>query len=240
MNEELKTYIVLDESGAMHLKNERYFVIAGYITQENHKITSMHKKIEKEIKQNRGIPLDQKIELKSSNTSPTEQAKFLNSFNSIETSIPICIVVDKFNLRKFKANENLAYNYFVKTLITYLYIRKVPYMNTSNIELRLDNRSIAVKHREDLKDNLNNCFKDKNTKFEVKYLDSKNNRDIQIADNIANYVWQIYNYPNTEKIYKQAPLLHNRMLESRFPFKEFGTDMYLSIYTQKEKETVEN
>lgn len=35
----MKTYIVLDESGAMHLKNERYFVIAGFLTRELHKVT---------------------------------------------------------------------------------------------------------------------------------------------------------------------------------------------------------
>ena len=39
----MKTYIVLDESGAMHLKKERYFVIAGFITRELHKVTSAHK-----------------------------------------------------------------------------------------------------------------------------------------------------------------------------------------------------
>lgn len=38
----MKTYIVLDESGAMHLKQERYFVIAGFITRELHKVTSSH------------------------------------------------------------------------------------------------------------------------------------------------------------------------------------------------------
>ena len=50
----LKTYVVLDESGAMHLKNERYFVIAGFITRELHKVTSSHKKVEEIVKQ-RGV-----------------------------------------------------------------------------------------------------------------------------------------------------------------------------------------
>ena len=44
---DLKTYIVLDESGAMHLKNERYFVIGGFITKELHKVISSHKKQKK-------------------------------------------------------------------------------------------------------------------------------------------------------------------------------------------------
>ena len=46
----MKTYIVLDESGAMHLKDERYFVIAGFVTRELHKVVSAHKKIEGIVK----------------------------------------------------------------------------------------------------------------------------------------------------------------------------------------------
>lgn len=47
----MKTYIVLDESGVMHLKNERYFVIAGFLTRELHKVTSAHKRIEEIVKE---------------------------------------------------------------------------------------------------------------------------------------------------------------------------------------------
>lgn len=59
----MKTYIVLDESGAMHLKNERYFVIAGFMTRELHKVTSAHKKVERIVKERKNIPIDEKIEL---------------------------------------------------------------------------------------------------------------------------------------------------------------------------------
>ena len=70
--------IVLDESGAMHLKNERYFVIAGFITRELHKVTSMHKKVEKMIKMRKNIPITKKVELKSSKINVSQQALFLN------------------------------------------------------------------------------------------------------------------------------------------------------------------
>lgn len=57
----MRTYIVLDESGAMHLKNERYFVIAGFMTRELHKVTSAHKRIEEIVKQRKNIPITQKL-----------------------------------------------------------------------------------------------------------------------------------------------------------------------------------
>ena len=57
----MKTYIVLDESGAMHLKNERYFVIAGFLTRELHKVTSAHKRIEEIVKQRKNIPITENI-----------------------------------------------------------------------------------------------------------------------------------------------------------------------------------
>ncbi|HIQ94883.1 TPA: hypothetical protein IAB29_07150 [Candidatus Ventrenecus stercoripullorum] len=56
----MKTYIVLDESGAMHLKNERYFVIAGFMTRELHKVTSAHKKVEGIVKERKTYQLMKK------------------------------------------------------------------------------------------------------------------------------------------------------------------------------------
>ena len=113
----MKTYIVLDESGAMHMKNERYFVIAGFMTRELHKVTSIHKKVEEFVKQRKNIPITQKVELKSSKINVNQQALFLNMLYSLSEVIPIAIVVDKENLSKFGASENAAYNFFVKNLL---------------------------------------------------------------------------------------------------------------------------
>ena len=70
----MKTYIVLDESGAMHLKNDRFFVIAGFMTRELHKVTSAHKRIEKIVKKRKNISITTKIELKSSKINDSQQA----------------------------------------------------------------------------------------------------------------------------------------------------------------------
>ena len=128
----MKTYIVLDESGAMHLKNERYFVIAGFMTRELHKVTSAHKRIEEIVKLRKNIPINQKIELKSSKINDSQQALFLNEIYNLSGVVPIAIVIDKDNLSKFGASENVAYNFFVKNLLKYLFKCNIPVLQTND------------------------------------------------------------------------------------------------------------
>ena len=216
----MKTYIVLDESGAMHLKNERYFVIGGFITKELHKVISSHKKTEKVVKHIKNIPIDKKVELKSYRITDRQQALFLNELYSLESVVPIAIIIDKENLKKFNASENVAYNFFVKTLLNYLFKCNISIMQTDHIELRLDNRNVSVKTLKDLETFLQWEFDFMNLDVEVKYLDSKDNRDIQMADYIANLVWKKYNLPN-ENISKRITQ-YNKIYTSKFPFKSFG------------------
>ena len=219
---DLKTYIVLDESGAMHLKNERYFVIGGFITKELHKVISSHKKTEKVVKQIKNIPIDKKVELKSHRITNRQQALFLNELYSLESVVPIAIVIDKENLKKFNASENVAYNFFVKTLLNYLFKCNISIMQTDHIELRLDNRNVSVKALKDLETFLQWEFDFMSLDVEVKYLDSKDNRDIQMADYIANLVWKKYNLPN-ENLSKRIAQ-YNKIYTSKFPFKSFGNN----------------
>ncbi len=97
----------------MHLKNERYFVIARFITRELHKVTSVHKRIEEIVKQRKNIPINKKIELKSSQINDSQQALFLNKLYSLSDVVPIAIVVDKENLKKFGASENISENIII-------------------------------------------------------------------------------------------------------------------------------
>ena len=169
----LKTYIILDESGAMHLKNERYFVIAGFMTRELHKVTSSHKKIEEQVKIRKNIPVKQKLELKSSKINSSQQALFLNELYSLLDVVPIAIIIDKDNLNKFGASENVAYNFFVKTLLKYLFKCKIPILQTNEIELRVDNRNTSIKSLKELETFLQWEFELMDLEFKVKYLDSK-------------------------------------------------------------------
>lgn len=218
----MKAYIVLDESGAMHLKNERYFVIAGFITRELHKVTSAHKRVEKIVKERKNIPIQTKVELKSSKISIGQQALFLNELYSLSDIIPIAIVVDKYNLSKFGASENVAYNFFVKTLIKYLFQCNIPILQTNEIELRVDNRNTSVKTLKDLETFLQWEFELMDLEVNVKYLDSKDNRDIQMADYVANLIWKNYNRHNDDLI-RRIPQYYKTYI-SKFPLKLFGTN----------------
>lgn len=234
----MKTYIVLDESGAMHLKNERYFVIVGFITRELHKVTSSHKRVEEIVKVRKKIPVAEKIELKSSHINDSQQALFLNELYSLSNVVPIAIIVDKDNLKKFGASENVAYNFFVKTLLKYLFKCNIPILQTKQIELRVDNRNTSVKTLKDLETFLQWEFELMDLEVEVKYLDSKDNRDVQMADYVANLVWKKYNCPN-EKLSRRVPQYYKTCI-SRFPFKLFGHNPSIKQLEAKKKKIKES
>lgn len=230
----IKTYIVLDESGAMHLKNERYFVIAGFMTRELHKVTSANKRIEEIVKQRKNIPIEQKVELKSSKINDSQQALFLNELYDLSGVVPIAIIIDKENLSKFGASENVAYNFFVKNLLKYLFKCNIPILKTNEIELRVDNRNTSVKTLKDLETFLQWEFELMDLEVKVRYLDSKDNRDVQMADYVANLLWKKYNCIN-EDLSRRIPQFYRTYI-SKFPFKLFGNNPSLKKI-QQEKET---
>ena len=218
--DKIKTYIVLDESGAMHLKNERFFVIAGFVTKELHKVKSVHKKVEELVKEKKNIPINQKVELKSSKINSSQQALFINALYNISGVIPIAIIVDKDNLSRFAASENVAYNFFIKNLLKYLFNCNISSLKTDKIELRVDNRNNSVKTLKDLESFLTWEFELRNIDITVKYLDSKNNREVQMADYVANMFWKKYNSINNTLPPKVTKIYKTKM--SRFPINKFG------------------
>ena len=234
----MKTYIVLDESGAMHLKNERYFVIAGFMTRELHKVTSTHKRIEEIVKERKNIPLEKKVELKSSKINDSQQALLLNGLYELSGVVPIAIVVDKDNLSKFGASENVAYNFFVKNLLKYLFKCHIPILQTNEIELRVDNRNTSVKNLKDLETFLQWEFELMDLEVKVKYLDSKDNRDIQIADYVANLVWKKYNQEK-ENLSRRVSQYYRTYI-SKFPFRLFGHTPTLKQIEQEKNEKKSN
>ena len=215
----------------MHLKNERYFVIAGFATSELHKITSSHKKVEAIVKQRKNIPIKQKTELKSSKINVSQQALFLNKLYDLSGVFPIAIIIDKENLTKFGASENVAYNFFVKNLLKYLFKCDIPILKTHNIELRVDNRNTSVKTLKDLETFLQWEFELMNLEVNVKYLDSKDNRDVQMADYVANLFWKKFNCVK-EDLSRRIPNFYKTYI-SKFPYKNFGSNPSLKLLRQK-------
>ncbi len=217
-----KTYIVIDESGAIHQKNNNFFVIAGYITQRIYSVKSCHKKLEKHIKDK--YPKTNKYEeLKACYLKPTQKAEFLNELFKIPTTIPIGIIVDKKHLiKRNKHDENIKYNYFLGLLLNFLLENHQELFPHDDITLILDNRNVKVGSLNSLEDYLNTTLgltKEKN--FKVFYYDSKGHRTVQMADLIANTFFGYYNYKNKGSTYYKVPALKNAII-SKFPYKYFG------------------
>ena len=185
----------------------------------------------------KNIPVDKKIELKSSRINDSQQALFLNELYSLSDVVPIAIVVDKENLEKFGASENVAYNFFVKTLLKYLFSCNLPILQTNTIELRVDNRNTSVKTLKDLETFLQWEFELMDLDFKVKYLNSKNNRDIQMADYVANMIWKKHNCLN-EDLTRRVSRYYKTYI-SKFPFRLFGSNPSLKqLNIEKSKQKV--
>ena len=146
----------------------------------------------------------------------------MNALYELPGVIPIAIIIDKDNLTKIGASENAAYNFFVRHLLKYLFKCDIPMLHTTDIELRVDNRNVAVKNLKDLETFLQWEFELMNLNFEVKYLDSKNNRDVQMADYVDNLIWKKY---NSKSDGLSRRITHfNRTYITKIPYKSFGNN----------------
>lgn len=108
-------------------------------------------------------------------------------------------------------------------------------LQTNEIELRVDNRNTSVKTLKDLETFLQWEFELMDLDVKVKYLDSKDNRDVQMADYVANLVWRKYNCEK-EDLSRRVPQFYRTYI-SKFPFKLFGNNPTLK---QLEKENLKN
>lgn len=215
------TYIVIDESGAIHQKDNRYFIIGGYITKQIYSIKSLHKKIEKDLKEQ--YPKLSKLkELKGCYLTSNQKAIFLNQLFDIPSTNGIAIIVDKkYVIKRTRLNENIKYNYFLQVLINYLFVNYPHMMKSKKFQLLIDNRNIKIGSLNSLEDYLNTSLGLLyNKEFTVKYRNSAEHREIQVADLISNVLFGYYNYDNNNSAYYKIPKMENLII-SKFPYKHF-------------------
>ena len=98
----------------------------------------------------------------------------------------------------------------------------IPLLHTNEIELRVDNRNNSVKTLKDLETFLQWEFELMDLNVKVNFLDSKDNRDVQMADYVANLIWKKYNCLN-EGLSRKIPQFYRTYI-SKFPFKLFGNN----------------
>ena len=232
---EKMTYIVIDESGAMHQKENDYFVIAGFITKQIYSIKSRHKKVEKEMREKYSY-LNRYSELKGLFLNSKQKIEILSTLLESPTLIPIAIIVDKKHMiKRNNHNENIKYNYFLQLLLHYLLVNYANLFLYEKIELILDNRNVSVGSLNSLQDYLNaelGLVFDK--QFKVYYKNSKDHREVQVADLIANTLFGYYNYRTNHSTYKKISAFKNTII-SKFPYKEFEEPKTLKIIGDNDK-----
>lgn len=217
-------YLIIDELSGMHLKHERYFGIGGYLINDINYIRSTCKKIEQKLKFENSY-INKLDEIKGCKLLIEHSVDYISYVrNNANSFVPVSILVDKHNLKKQEWNENEAFNFFVKWLVNYLIKCKI--IDTSkyqNIEIHMDNRTIATNFKNSLETHLNLHFHNYNVNFSVIRKDSKIYPEIRCADIICYMLHRMYNYFNSKKTNILIGLLKNQKInlfqyQSFFPY----------------------
>ena len=199
----MKIYVYLDESGSIH-KNSRtkYFAVGGYFVFANdkNKVTSLYKKMNKNIKDKRNIDLNQ--EIKSYDMSDNEKIDVFKNIQDIDTFYGCVKIFDKSLMKKEIIESNIFFNYAVKLLFkdcifSLLNLNKL----NDNIDfiVSIDNRNIRVGDLNNLETYLKTEFCLENFDFKITYYDSSTNYGIQLADLIVNTFYNSYKDVNIVK-----------------------------------------
>ena len=201
----MKIYVYLDESGSIH-KNSKtaYFAVGGYFTlcEDKNKITSLYKRINKEIKDDRKISLLK--EMKSYDMKDHEKTKIFEQIQEIDTFCGCVKVFEKANMKKEIIESNIFFNYAVKLLlmdciVPLLDIKKMK--DSIEFIVSIDNRNIRIGDLNNLETYLKTEFCLENFDFKITYYDSATHFGIQLADLIVN---TFYNYYKNKKIVEKV------------------------------------
>lgn len=202
----MRLYVYLDESGSIHKNsNTKYFAVGGYFTIEKYrlKITSLYKKINKLVKDERKIKMDK--EIKSYDYLTKEKQLIFSSMENIPGFYGFSKVFDKEKMQKGIVDSNIFYNYAVKLIFFDIIFPLLKNYTDQQIEIKLlcDNRNVRVGDLKNLENYLNTEFCLNNYVFNVSYYDSKTNFGIQLADLIVNTFYNYYaNYKRVSTVIK--------------------------------------
>ena len=208
----MRIFVYLDESGSIHKNsNTKYFAVGGYFVfeKDKNKITSLYKKLNKEIKDNRNIPIAK--EIKSYDMSDDEKIKIFEKIQDVDTFYGCGEVFEKAMMKKEIVESNIFFNYAVKLLFKDCII---PLLNLNQINdnvefiLSIDNRNIRVGELNNLETYLKTEFCIENFDFKITYYDSATNFGIQLADLTINTFYNSYKDRNIVK--KVLPVLKGK------------------------------
>ena len=199
----MKIYVYLDESGSIHKNSKtKYFAVGGYFVfkEDKNKVTSLYKKINKEIKVSKRIDLNK--EVKSYDMTDDEKINIFTTIQDIDTFYGCAKVFEKSSMKKEIIESNIFFNYAVKLLFKDCII---PLLNLSQFSdsiefiVSIDNRNIRVGELNNLETYLKTEFCLENFDFKIKYYDSVTNFGIQLADLVVNTFYNSYKDRNIVK-----------------------------------------
>ena len=214
----MKIYVYLDESGSIHKNsNTKYFAVGGYIAydKDKNKVISQYKKINKNIKDYKNIPLNK--EIKSYDMTDMEKIEIFNKIQNINSFYGCAKVFEKASMKKEIIESNIFFNYAIKILFKDCIIPLLNQIN-DNIDfiVSVDNRNIRVGDLNNLATYLKTEFCLDNFDFKITYYDSATNYGIQLADLIVNTFYN--SYKNSDIVKKVLPSLKSKNFRvSLFP-----------------------
>lgn len=188
----MRIFVYLDESGSIHKNsNTSYFAVGGYMAdlKDKNKITSLYKRINKEIKDERHIALDK--EIKSYHFKDADKVHIFDEVQKIKSFCGCGIVFEKKSMKKEIVKANIFFNYAVKLLFEDCII---PNLSSDNVEfiVAVDNRNVGVGNLKNLENYLKTEFCLNGYDFQVTYYDSATNFGIQLADLIVNTYYNMH------------------------------------------------
>ena len=199
----MKIYVYLDESGSIHKNSKtKYFAVGGYFVfaSDKNKVTSLYRKMNKNIKDKRNIDLNQ--EIKSYDMSDNEKIEIFKNIQDIDTFYGCVKIFDKSLMKKEIIESNIFFNYAVKLLFKdcIFSLLNLNQLN-DNIDfiVSIDNRNIRVGDLNNLETYLKTEFCLENFDFKITYYDSSTNYGIQLADLIVNTFYNSYKDINIVK-----------------------------------------
>ena len=205
--QEKTLYVYVDESGSItktNISNNRYFVIAMVFTDDPVKIRRLFKKkISQMMKKNEKYKdmIYSKKEIKGSDISETTKRnvyKHILENGSEKLELGLIVLDNEYTTDKFIENHARTFNYLIQTYLDSCFRNHSKFMKGhGKIQLIIDEQNIATGADYELCGYLNQQLTLKNPicdLFDVAYMDSKNEKLVQLADFVANTF-----YRNIEK-----------------------------------------
>lgn len=205
--QEKTLYVYVDESGSItktNISNNRYFVIAMVFTDDPVKIRRLFKKkISQMMKKNEKYKdmIYSKKEIKGSDISETTKRnvyKHILENGSEKLELGLIVLDNEYTTDRFIENHARTFNYLIQTYLDSCFRNHSKFMKGhGKIQLIIDEQNIATGADYELCGYLNQQLTLKNPicdLFDVAYMDSKNEKLVQLADFVANTF-----YRNIEK-----------------------------------------